>query len=561
MLCARLDGETILIHERKWETQAEFLRKASRAGRLLAPCCEAPLVLRWGVRKVRHFAHPPRVECPYDRWSEVESPEHVAGKIRLYDWCQEHFGARLRLLALEHPLPETLQRPDVYFELDDGSRYALEYQRSVITPGEWAERHAAYAQQGVHDIWVLGENRLADALPTPDQQARWGAREPHMHFLRLRAFETAAATRTPYEVAWWRGEQQEELWLPQELDARVGREVSPWYNRAALARLRSISFLDAGTGELTIYRAMRELPRHTDTQMAAVVLRTALDEADLTPAGFVTNDDLERLTRHEARVARLEAARQSAPPPPASGAVAEEAAPYDAGLFSPAAQAAEQQRRLQGRAAQPDWRKIVDRFGLTPENLHFLIGIPIPDDTVILVHRTVWQAYLYYGVVRDLSRSLSAPELAGALERRFGFDPEMVRVGRYLAPGRVSTPADVVGRFLNLLVDTGSLRNDMNSELFRYHPPTAPAPPLAFADRNQRHAAWEGLLLGRLRLEGMALVGDGGPVPLVPAHMEDRPTPAQVQAVRRISERCGLEVDLSHLTFTEAGRLLSKWRR
>ncbi|HWI66418.1 MAG TPA: competence protein CoiA family protein, partial [Symbiobacteriaceae bacterium] len=294
MLSARLQDQTVLIFEKHWETQEQVLRAAAKERRLTAPCCGAPVVVKWGLRKVRHFAHLPGKECPYDRWSEPESAEHAAGKVLLYEWCRRKFGGRLRLLALEHPLPETLQRPDVYFELDDGSRYALEYQRSPISPGEWRERHEAYERLGIHALWILGENRLADALPTEAQQARWAAKEPHMHFLKVRAFEADAAVRTPYEVAWWRGEQQEELWAPQELDARFGREVSPWYRRSALNRLRSLTFLDAVTGQVTIYRAMRELPAHVDTKMASVMLRAALDELTLTPCGLVTPADEER---------------------------------------------------------------------------------------------------------------------------------------------------------------------------------------------------------------------------------------------------------------------------
>jgi|GEM_PF-6930740 len=332
-----------------------------------------------------------------------------------------------------------------------------------------------------------------------------------MHFLKLRAFESAAAVRSPYEVAWWRGEQQEELWAPQELDARVGREISPWYQRSALGRLRSLTFLDAGTGELRIYRAMRELRGHTDTQMASVVLSTALEGATLAPTGFATAEDEERLARHLARVARLEAARPAA--------VREEAA------------------------------------SLKPENLHFLIGVPIPDDTVVLAHRTVWQAYIYYRIVMPLRGSFATQTVVGALERRFGLHPEMLRAANYLLPGQVSAPVDVVGRFLNLLVDTGYLRNDMHSEHFRYHAVDSPPPPLSFADRRQRGAAWAGLLGRTLNREGLALVGDGGPIPLAPAVMEDRPTEAQVRAVRRL----GYPVD--DLTYTKAAGILSAVKR
>ncbi|HEY3365767.1 MAG TPA: competence protein CoiA family protein [Symbiobacteriaceae bacterium] len=597
MLSARLDGETILLHEPRWDDQEDFLRTAARAKRVLAPCCGAPLVLRWGLRKVRHFAHPPKAGCLYERWAESESPEHMAGKIRLYDWCRQAFGDRIRTLALEYPIRETLQRPDVYLELDDGTRYALEYQRSAISPGEWTERHAAYRGLGINDIWVLGDNRLADALPTGEQRARWAAREPHMQFLNLRAFETAAGVPTPFELAWWRGDGQEELWEPLELDARVGREVAPWYRRSALARLRSLTFLDVNTGELQIFRAMRELPRHTDTLMVSATLRLPLASPDLelTPAGFVTPADRERLERHEARVVRLEAAVRQAPArmdnpaaPPAP--VADKPLPaqmsayfhalrgrrasvrwpadVDARLFLPGWQEEEQQqRRLPARSEVPEWRKIVDRYGLTPENLHYLVGIPIPDDTVFLVHRTVWQAYIYYGVAKDQQGSFTARGLADRIARKVGVHAEMVRVARYLLPGQVNAPEDVVGQFLNLLVDAGYLRNDMRSEHFRYHALENPPPPFAFVDRTQRWQAWAGLLsqtLGRqggtLLGEGDAPLGDGGPIRLAIASMADRPTPAQVAAVARLARQADLAVDLEALTYTEAGRILSTRR-
>ncbi|HYG60674.1 MAG TPA: competence protein CoiA family protein, partial [Symbiobacteriaceae bacterium] len=475
LLSARLDGETIIVCEHQWDEQEASLRAAAREKRLHAPCCGAPLVLKWGQRKVRHFAHPRRVHCPYDRWAEPESPEHMLGKVRLYEWCRRAFGTQVRILALEYPLSQTLQRPDVYLELHDGTRYAIEYQRTAITPGEWAERHEGYRGQSIHDIWVLGENRLADALPSAAQQARWAAREPHMHFLKLRAFETAAAVPTPFETAWWRGEQQEELWAPLELDARVGRELNPWFTRAALARLRSLAFLDAAHGTLSLYRAMRELPGHTDTHMASVRLQTTLDDPSLrlTPSGFVTPQDEQRLARHQERVSRLMAAT--------GGQVREEPAPYHTTdpIFQPGEQEEEQQRRLQSRAEVPEWRAIVDRFGLKPDNLHFLIGVPIQGDTVILAHRTVWQAFIYYRLVRELSGSLAALAVTRLLGRRFGLQEEMARAARYWLPGQVNAPEEVVGRFLNLLVETGYLRNDMRSEHFRYHAPESPPPALA----------------------------------------------------------------------------------
>lgn len=591
MLSARLDGQTILVHEPRWESQEEPLRIASRDGRLVAPCCGARLILKWGRRKVRHFAHAPRTDCPYSRWSEPESPEHMAGKALLYDWCRRVFGQTARLLALEHPLPETLQRPDVYLELPDGTRYALEYQRSAISPNEWAERHAGYQRLGIHDIWLFGENRLADALPSEEQQARWSAREPHMLFLKLRACEADAAVRTPYEVAWWRGEHQEDLWEPLEMDARVGREINPWYRRAALQRLRSITYLDALSGDLTIYRAMRELPAHSETKMASTVMRTSLENPGLAlaPTGFYLPEDCERLERHERRVEDVEATarrrlvvqespavyavapQNGKPLPPQMPEYFHELARSRAGrtwpsgvearLFLLGEQEEEQRRRLAARAEQPEWRKIVDRFGLRPENLHYLIGVPIPDDTSIAVHRTVWQAFIYYRLVLGRRTRLAMREVARLVERTFGFHPEMTRAARFWLPGTVNAPEDVVGRFLRLLAHAGDLRSDRGSEHFRFHLPEDPPPSLAFADRRHRWTAWAGLLQEHLRRDGDSLVGQGGPIRLIPAALEDRPTPAQVDAVARLAHRLDMDIDLERLTYTEASHILSQARR
>lgn len=49
MLSARPDGEPILLHGPAWNGRQSEPRSACR---VLAPCCAAPPVLKWGVRKV-----------------------------------------------------------------------------------------------------------------------------------------------------------------------------------------------------------------------------------------------------------------------------------------------------------------------------------------------------------------------------------------------------------------------------------------------------------------------------------------------------------------------------
>jgi hypothetical protein len=133
----------------------ERLRVLSDARLLRCPGCGAPLTLKAGPVRIHHFAHAGATLCAA---SEPETESHRAGKLLLY----RHFRVGALAAEVEHHLPATDQRVDVYIEQPD-ARYALEFQQANNAAAEWVERHARYTGQGLVDIWFLGQSRYQEA--------------------------------------------------------------------------------------------------------------------------------------------------------------------------------------------------------------------------------------------------------------------------------------------------------------------------------------------------------------------------------------------------------------
>lgn len=82
------------------------LRGRCRADQICCPWCQAPVVIRAGRIKVRHFAHKHLDECPYAN----EAAEKLLGRQVLYEWLKtkvESGDIELEVLpdGLELPLP------------------------------------------------------------------------------------------------------------------------------------------------------------------------------------------------------------------------------------------------------------------------------------------------------------------------------------------------------------------------------------------------------------------------------------------------------------------------
>ncbi|MBS9338883.1 hypothetical protein G6R29_04495 [Fructobacillus sp. M2-14] len=116
----------------------------------LCPGCFGPVRLKKGEEKVAHFAHVVKDGCA--RFSEGESPEHLAGKLALF----KYFEDRVPVLV-EPVLSKIDQRPDLLVGRP-GNQVAIEYQCSPISKKDLDRRNEGYARLGIKVWWILGPN-------------------------------------------------------------------------------------------------------------------------------------------------------------------------------------------------------------------------------------------------------------------------------------------------------------------------------------------------------------------------------------------------------------------
>ena len=130
------------------------IRKWSNKGILKCPVCDSKMIYKHGEIKIAHFAHEKNTDC-LEMYSETETEEHLKGKKIIYEWLKTQ--ENIKNLKLEAWIPETRQRPDIYFEMDN-KKYVIEFQCTPIAT-EYLERHRLYELAGIRDIWILGINK------------------------------------------------------------------------------------------------------------------------------------------------------------------------------------------------------------------------------------------------------------------------------------------------------------------------------------------------------------------------------------------------------------------
>jgi competence protein CoiA len=132
------------------------LREWSNKGMLKCPVCGEKMLYCHGDFKNPYFRHEKNSDCP-DIYSEGVTEEHIQGIKTLYNWLQIQEG--ITNLQLEKWIPETRQRPDIYFE-KYGQEYVIEFQCSPIST-KFNERRDLYRLQGINDIWILGTDKYS----------------------------------------------------------------------------------------------------------------------------------------------------------------------------------------------------------------------------------------------------------------------------------------------------------------------------------------------------------------------------------------------------------------
>lgn len=127
------------------------LERITKGESFYCPVCNSALLLKQGQVRRIHFAHQFN-SCTAS--SDPESPYHLEGKVKLYESFLPYNQP-----ILEHHIPNTNQRADVYMETDYG-RYAFEFQCSNLSAADFKRRTKLYEKEGIHPIWIIGRQFL-----------------------------------------------------------------------------------------------------------------------------------------------------------------------------------------------------------------------------------------------------------------------------------------------------------------------------------------------------------------------------------------------------------------
>jgi Competence protein CoiA-like family len=146
------DGQPVVAEE----APLDVLQRWSREHILFCPNCRGVVHLRGGQEKRTqlHFAHQ-RGECAWS--TEAESVRHVRGKSVLANWLREQFPRAV--ITLEKRLPEPNRVADIFVTHESGAGWAIEFQCATLDLEEWRQRHSAYRNANILDIWIIGNNR------------------------------------------------------------------------------------------------------------------------------------------------------------------------------------------------------------------------------------------------------------------------------------------------------------------------------------------------------------------------------------------------------------------
>ncbi len=112
--------------------------------------CGKPASLRIGENRRPHFSHRKKHSCSYDVGGETEA--HYNAKIQIYE--------ELKAMGLVPHVEKKFNTngvyciADVYFEKPDGSKVAIEVQRSLISTEKLNQRFENYRSLGIHVLWL-----------------------------------------------------------------------------------------------------------------------------------------------------------------------------------------------------------------------------------------------------------------------------------------------------------------------------------------------------------------------------------------------------------------------
>lgn len=135
-------------------------RNRAQRHELVCPVLGCGPLIAVGPRDARHHFRHPKGYNRHLPGHDPESREHLAAKIVLATWLRAQAGAEMIRLEVDSLRLVTRRgqvvKPDVYAELSNGVRIAIEYQYSPGSTVTLVSKHLAYAEIGVVAWWMYG---------------------------------------------------------------------------------------------------------------------------------------------------------------------------------------------------------------------------------------------------------------------------------------------------------------------------------------------------------------------------------------------------------------------
>lgn len=131
------------------------------------------VILKKGEINIHHFAHYP--DSKYVHW-ENETEEHKSMKSKVLEYIKE--TNNVIMIELEYPVYDEFGYlvPDVYTELEDEIKVAIECQISHKSISDILAKTIRYSRMGIYTLWLfssndlLGYNRQRIRLPSMERE-------------------------------------------------------------------------------------------------------------------------------------------------------------------------------------------------------------------------------------------------------------------------------------------------------------------------------------------------------------------------------------------------------
>lgn len=181
-------GGEILILDRRWVAQVDYLRALAVQDALVCPGCRQPVRVRAGQVKRWHFAHKHLENCPFG----TASPTLLKMRACLYDWLVSKFGDKA-VTVEKWPSEKSGFHPihpiDCWVEGGDRT-FAYWFFDRRMPPDERYNLSDGFEALGVPVTWVFAADLLRVDQTNPK------------HRIHTTTTERAFLTQTTFDPAW-----------------------------------------------------------------------------------------------------------------------------------------------------------------------------------------------------------------------------------------------------------------------------------------------------------------------------------------------------------------------